>query len=366
MRLIRFANWFFFSRFDPAPLGLFRIALGLLLIAVFVALYPNWTDYYGPGGMRPEPSELWGWSVFAGSPKWLPTRAFWWVGMGSAAAFTVGWHTRFFTVSLYLLQSSMSHTGVTVVHGDDMVIRMLLFYGMFAPLGHRYSVDSARARQSPEPPRVWPLRLMQINIALVYAFSLPRKLLADPSWSNGEALYWVLMSTLWNRWPIQSLFYDGTLSRIMTLSTVAVEASFPILIWFPRARIPVLAAIASFHLGLAVLLQNVSFFSLAMLCSFTLFLPSAARGRDLARPGVKTQKNGGYDEYQTQLAACQPRHRDGARDRGDGFPARPEPVLRRSERLADRFVQFGEQPRPRFRAPGGQSGRAGRIAARRR
>ena len=179
-----------------------------------------------------------------------------------------------------------------------MIIRALLFYSLLAPLGDRYSVDHLIRRHAEmqktiihsdgRPPcrAAWPLRLMQINVVLIYAFSLPHTLLSDSSWLNGEALYWVFMSSLWNRWPVQGIFYNGILSSLMTYSTALIEGLFPILVWIPKTRLPILIAITLFHLGIALFLNNLTFFSLAMICSFALFIPGQKLASLVGKPQI--------------------------------------------------------------------------------
>jgi hypothetical protein len=267
---------FFFDEFDPASMGLFRIIFGLFLIIMFIALFPNWNTYYGRSGLRPDPVGGLEWSIFLLFQNELPIFIYWWIGFFAACAFTLGWKTRMVTVILFIIQTSMNHANPMMVNGEDLVIRMLMFYGIFSPLGFTYSLDRLFTKNDcSRPCLVWPLRLMQINIALIYAFSLPIKLASDPSWWNGEALYWVMMTSTWNRWPWQKLFYNGILSKIMTVSTVIVEGLFPILVWFRPTQIPLTALIALFHIGLGLALQNVTFFSFSMVCSFVLFIPGS-------------------------------------------------------------------------------------------
>ena len=274
----RYWNKFFFAEFDPAPLALFRIIFGIFLTVMFLALAPNWVKYYGPGGVRPEPAGYNGWSLFVWTQQWIPIAVYWYLGLLASIALAIGWKTRWSVVCLFIIQSSMNHADPMTINGEDLVIRLLLFCAIFAPLGQRFSIDRwlllKKHPHSVQVFAIWPLRLMQVNIALIYAFSLPLKLAADTSWWNGEAIYWVMMTSTWNRWPIHHLFYNEILSNLITYSTVFIEGSFPILIWFKKTRIPILAAISGFHLGLAILLQHVSFFSISMICAFILFIPA--------------------------------------------------------------------------------------------
>lgn len=294
------AGWWgrvWFQPFDPFSVGLFRIALGILISVMFIALVPNWERYYAADGLLslhdpalPRLAEDW-WSVFRWTEGLVPIRAWWGVGFLAALAFTVGWQTRAATVTLYVLQTSMIHRNWMLVNGDDLVFRMLLFYGCFAPLGASLSVDrwlrrrrAARVPASPHPtqPLIWPVRLMQINTALIYLTSLPLKL-ADPSgeWLRGDAIYWAMMSTTWGRWPGAPLFYahGALISKLATYGTVVVEGAFPFLVWFRPYRPYVLTAITALHLGIAVAIPGVTFFTLSMVCAFLLFVPGETSRR---------------------------------------------------------------------------------------
>jgi hypothetical protein len=274
-----------FQPYDPLPAAVFRISLGVLFSAMYLALYPNWDRYFAPQGVLslqdptlPPLADDW-WSLFYWLPH-VPVRVFWVIGLIAALAFTIGWRVRFWTVVLLVLETSMIARNRFAINGEDLVGRMLLFYGCFAPLGATLSVDAwvARRRHVVEAgppagatPRIWPIRLMQINFALVYVFSLPLKLVGDEAWRNGEAIYLSVVSNMWSRVPWPQPFY-GFLGTLMTFFSVAAEATFPILVWFSRTRPFTIAALASLHIGIAVVLKNVTFFSLTMVCSLFLFI----------------------------------------------------------------------------------------------
>ena len=296
-------NRLWFQQYDPLPAALFRISLGLLQVAMYIALWPNWHRYFGRNGVLSlddatlsPMSDDW-WSLFYWLPG-VPFRLFWVLGLVAAIAFTIGWKTRFWTVMLFVLETSMIARNRWGINGEDLTGRMLLFYGCFAPLGAALSVDAWLARRraaaaaataapapetAPAPatapvaatgPRIWPIRLMQINIAAIYLFSLPAKLTDDVAWLNGQAIYFSVVSNMWSRVPWPQLFY-GPLSTFMTYFTIVAEGSVPVLVWFARTRPFVVAAIASLHLGIAIMLKNVTFFSLTMVCAFFVFVSAA-------------------------------------------------------------------------------------------
>ena len=120
---------------------------------------------------------------------------------------------------------------------------------------------------------MWSVRLLQINVALVYAISLPYKLADDAAWTDGTAIYWAVTSNLWGRWPWPELFYGGLVSTVLTYGTITVEAAFPLLVWFRKTRMSVIVALAGLQVGIVLFLQNVTFFSLSMVCALLLFVP---------------------------------------------------------------------------------------------
>jgi hypothetical protein len=331
-----------FSRLDPVSVGAFRISLGVLLLVYYIALWPNWQRYYAADGMlsldanNPSPgathfiAQAFGaqglapagaplgpmtqvvvasklatvdafalptrgrrplLSVFTWTEGVVPIGAFWWVGAVAAVGFALGLRTRFWTAVLLIMHTSLMTTNNLTIIGEDSVSRLLLFLGLFAPLGDRLSLDAwlkARREGGKGPPdespwpTVWAVRLMQINVAAIYAFSVPRKFTDSPDWSDGSFMYWTMLNSRWSRWPWPELFY-GTrgevLSLIATFGTLLIEGGFPIFVWFRPIRMYVLGVAAALHLGVAVCLQGVTFFQFAMICSFWLFVPAEVTRR---------------------------------------------------------------------------------------
>ena len=97
---------------------------------------------------------------------------------------------------------------------------------------------------------------------------------------------------MWGRVPWPQAFY-GVLGTTMTFFSIVVEGTFPLLVWFARTRPYVILALASLHLGIAVMLKNVTFFSLAMVCSLFLFASAAELrllGTSLRTLGMKIRR----------------------------------------------------------------------------
>lgn len=278
-----FAAWdrFWFSPLDPLPCALFRIAGGALYLAMMMLLLPNWTNYFGMTGMAGALGlNRTGWAVVswiigAGvNEHWV-----WALAMILGVSYTVGFFSRTSAAALFVLHSSLIHINPIVVNGEDLIYRLQFFYGMFMPLGKVLSVDARLAKSVVERPALaWPVRLFQIHIALIYFVSLPLKLYLDPAWRDGDAMYYVMINATWSRRFLPQLFYSPEISTIASYMAIIVEGAFVFLCWSKRTRLPMVLTIAGFHLFIAIVLQNVTFFSLTMVVSFVLF-PDAAEWR---------------------------------------------------------------------------------------
>lgn len=270
-----------FKPLDAHSAGAFRIATGLLCFTMYLCLAPNWIRFFAADGIlslstggRARTDDVW--SLFHLADGYVNTYVLLGVGIVASISFTIGFKTRTSTILLFLLQASMIHRTRAVVNGEDLVLRMLLFYSCFAPLGSELSVDAWLSRKKgvePKSSMIWPIRLMQINFALIYAFSLPIKLQSDVAWLNGDLMYYVLINETWSRWLWPEVLYNGVLSKIMTYAALMTEGLFPVLVWFKRARIPCVLVAMFFHVCIAIVLNNVTFFSLSMFCGLVIFLP---------------------------------------------------------------------------------------------
>lgn len=290
-RIGRAWDRWWFGPTQAVALAAFRIVFGLLWVDILLSSIPNWMRFYGRDGIVPfawlgeptfaRPSLL----AVSSDPLW--TQAFFVFALASALAFTVGLRTRLATIALYLVVISMVDRTPTITHGEDLVSRPLLFFACFASLGDRLSVDSwlrwRAGLPAPVAGAIWPLRMMQVSAAFVYLFSLPAKPHDDVAWIDGSAIYYVMASHNWGRFPeLAPLFYSGPLSPLLTWSTLLIEGSFPLLVWPTRTRPFALAALASLQVGIALLVNNVFNFNVVMLASFVLFIPDPTFERAFA------------------------------------------------------------------------------------
>ncbi|MGW2565620.1 HTTM domain-containing protein [Streptomyces sp. NPDC001537] len=119
-------------------------------------------------------------------------------------------------------------------------------------------------------------------------------------WQDGTAVYYPLHLDYFSPWPglADLLSSSGTMVMLVTYGTVIVQVAFPFTLFNRRVKNVLLAAMMTEHAVIAVLL-GLPFFSLAMIATDAVFLPTSllhrlggwaarARGRVLARTGRTT------------------------------------------------------------------------------
>lgn len=284
-RLIQSWNTFWFSRLDARPLAMFRIAIGGLFSIWFLFILPNWHRFFAGDGIVslvsadfPNDRVNGPLSLFHWTEGWLPIEIFWPIAFAFCLAFTFGFCTRISTFGLLLMINAMVHRNPYIVHGEELVIRMCLLYCLFMDLGSVWSIDAWRRKQQGKTERTtilaWPIRMMQINICLIYLISLPFKFYDDAGWVTGDAFHWTVASEMWGLGGMYwiTLWGGGIVRKLFTFYTVIIETLFPTLVWFKPCRRYVLAGIAALHIGIGLLVPNVSFFTFSMVCTFMAFL----------------------------------------------------------------------------------------------
>jgi hypothetical protein len=155
----------------------------------------------------------------------------------------------------------------------------MAFYMMLAPAGASLSLDRWRRARSAFwelPSRApWALRLMQVQLSVLYLAGLWAKLRAS-EWNDGTAIsYAVRLDDLARFDMPASLATSELLVNLLTYGTLAIEALIGILVWNRALRPWVLGLGVALHVGIDLTLR-VGFFSYAIFVLYLAFLPPGA------------------------------------------------------------------------------------------
>ena len=276
---------FFFAPESPRPLALLRIATGMVFLYDAIVRWPFAVELYSADGlpMPVFPPELFPGTHFMPSPL----SAFWTVALHSLLVFslvtvTIGWRTRTslwvaFAISLWL--GLLDQAGTFKKYSVIGLHLMLLL--SFTRCCGAWSVDSLLSRGCRRFTRLslaWPRRLIQVLVIAVYLGGAITKLRL-PDFANGDLLMFSLLDDQWGGGYLGHwLSTKPNLLILASIGTVLFEIAFPLLIWNPRLRRPMLVLAVTFHLMLATTM-HLGIFSFVMLTALLSFVEE----RDMSR-----------------------------------------------------------------------------------
>ena len=272
---------------DLRSLALYRISLALILIYdLVVQKLPHVRMLYTEQGVMPSVGLD---RIFGSSFKW--TTLHYWsddfvvsqqlmllVALLAAVALLVGYRTWIALFLSWLLFVSLNRRLPLSGSGADTTLRILMFWSLWLPLGHRFSIDSVRRQTSVSSSHVSVATAgFILQLCYIYWFTAIYKL--QPDWLNGSAIGHSLrldfIVTPFGRWLEQ---FDN-FTVLLTYMTLLGEAFLPMLLFTPvltvPARLLVIFAMFSFHIGIA-LCMNLGFYPAAMLAGWLVLLPTEA------------------------------------------------------------------------------------------
>lgn len=248
---------FLFASNDAATLAVLRIVFGAYLFFYYVDLLPFLQlNHFPPALLTPQSlQELPAWVLFKYVRHGTFERtAVYALTLLSALALAAGLQTRVAALMCWLLNQAWMSMPAGRNSGDNAVSVACFLFLVVAFSGHAarvYSCDAAlrRARVDARIPS-WPLRLFQVQLALIYFFSGFHKL-AAPDWYTGEALFYVAQQRGWARGDWTGLTHPLLVGGLSYGTLFFELLIFPVLVWNRALRPYVLGAGLLFHVGIA-------------------------------------------------------------------------------------------------------------------
>ncbi len=263
--------------FAPQPaytLGLVRMAFGALSLAWSLALLPDLYEFFSEQGIEPQqPHWDYQWGVFNISTSDTALLVGWVMLLLAAIALSVGWHSRLAAVVVFVLIQSFMQRERWVMNGGDALMSVEAMFLALSSCGAALSLDQRRRTGSfwsAQCRAPWPLRLLQVQLSLIYVVNVQAKL-SGKAWVDGSAA-----SYAWRAWPLfpapEWLTSNALLANAASWGTILIELAIAILVWNRRWRPWVLAAGVMLHVAIMVSLA-VGFHSLAIFVLYLAFVP---------------------------------------------------------------------------------------------
>jgi len=301
--LSRAHAWFEFRYgLDLRSLALFRLAVGYMLLYDLFSRSLDLRAHYTDVGILTRERLVGGWGqklfyslhTFGGDTT--SQAVLFSVAAVFAAMFFVGYRTRLAAIVSWVLLCSVQGRNYIVLQGGDDMLRVMLFWGMFTPLGARFSVDAILAQRSwvkqslayapnaPVPERRLPKRVLSLAttvlvLQLLTVYFVSAALKTGPTWhQDGSAIHLALhhhafvtrIGRLVAQLPTHIL-------QGMTWQVWWLELMGPLLFFVPWGtfwwRTVQAALFISFHFGLFLTMELGHFPWVAMGC-WLVVLPS--------------------------------------------------------------------------------------------
>ena len=297
-------NGFWFA-FEPAyTLGLVRMVFGVVVVGWAVNLLPDLKAFFGEDSVAPAPSGGVEW--FGIFQVWTSDTAIligWAILLLAAIAMSVGWHSRLAALTVWILLLSFIRRDPNIFNAGEGVMCITALVLTLSSCGAGLSMDQRRRDGqfwSAQGRSVWPVRLLQVQLSLIYFITAQAKLIGS-TWVDGTAV-----SYAWRKyhdWAFlpapQWVSTSPLLVNVATWGTLLIELAIAILVWNKRWRAKVLFVGVILHVAIYLSL-SVEFFSLAMCVLYLAFVPwqTVQRLPKVVRGLVSRVRGGGADTTQ--------------------------------------------------------------------
>jgi hypothetical protein len=236
---------------DLRALGLFRVAIGLCLMASLILRLPYAGTFYSSAGVLPATGLLESRdptiSLHLISDAPAAQLVLLLVAIGFAAALVLNHRPRLAAIASWVLWTSLLVRNPLATHAGDHELRLLLFWSMFLPYGRSRGTYLAPAGVA-----------LILQICAVYWFAFAEKM--DPVWlTERSAVYYTLQLDMLAK-PLGSGLLDHyQWTQWLTTGTLGLELLGPFLAISPIAtnklRLVAVLAFIGFHLGLSATTQ---------------------------------------------------------------------------------------------------------------
>jgi hypothetical protein len=319
---------------DLRSIGLLRIGIAVCLLIDLAGRATDLEAHYTDAGLFPrdaaiETADAWHISLhFANGQYTFQAILFALAGL-SAVCLLLGVHTRLAAIASWILIVSLQNRNFIILNGADVLLRMVLFFSLFLPLGARFSVDRLRAISRSPAETNWTATsgtvfyLLQFMVVYVFAGLIKSEI---PAWREGVGLAYALRSPEFAEPLGLKIVESVSVIRLFNGVVIYGELFGSLLlllpVWNAAARMAVVVSFSALHLLIAATM-SVGMFPLVAIVAVCAFLPSSFWDRATRMVGQRAPfLVRGVERLASWL-------RPPIRARLDALPERPPPALRR-------------------------------------
>lgn len=318
--------------FTPAPvttITVLRTLFGLVVLGWGVSLVVDLRAFYFHDGLLPPQRYA---DHRLGLLQWFTSDAMvvvtFVVMMVSAVALVVGRFVRLAAPLVWITLLSLQLDSAGVMNAGDNLLRIwALYFAVFAVLTPSRFLDvPVWGRRSGELFPVgptWLLRVMQLQLTIIYPATVVAKLEGD-TWREGTAALYALGLTDFERFWVPAVVREHLLlGNLMTWFTIGLELALPFLLWTRRTRWAGIVLGVAMHAGFDYTMR-LGFFLWAMAIGYLSFVRPEEMARPLAWLAAKVRRS---RSEPVEPAAVSPGITEpGAVEPGAGEPVDIEPV----------------------------------------
>lgn len=301
---------------DLRSLAVFRIGLALIVMADLISRARGLTAHYTAEGVLPKATLIekllhpWYWSVYLISDRPFIQWLLFVLAFLCALAVLVGYRTRLAVIATWAFNISIQNRNPALIFAGDDVLRAILFWAMFLPLGASYSIDSAlNSSTKPLPKKVCSgaTFALMVQVCFIYIWSAAYKTKSPIWWPDGDAVYYSLSFDQYvTSFGEFLLSFPQPFLRFLTFTALIFEWVGPLMLFIPfRNNFFRIFAIISFvllHLGFELCFQ-IGVLSFLSMFIWMAFLPTSvwdAAARRLTTP----QRQGLKIYYDADCGFC--------------------------------------------------------------
>ena len=292
---------------DGRSLAAFRIGVGALVLVDLWTRSTAIEQHYTDAGVLPREAYTrllsvsdWQWSIHFLTGDVAGQSTLFLLAAAAAFALIAGYRTRAASILSWALLVSLQTRNPMLLYGADQLLRLLLFWSMFLPLGSMWLLDRRRTDSNTDGMRDLSIAsaALLLQPCVMYLFSGLLKW--NTSWESGNALGYALSADMYVTPLGQMLASFPTIVAMLGALVPWIEILAPVGLFMPWStaafRTITLAFLVVFHAAIAATLHT-GLFPLVVFVSLVPFVPALVWDRlGIGRTDVAPLRTGNVAE----------------------------------------------------------------------